>query len=235
MSFKIYKKLDQESVKEKKIITGEKLTDILFKINGERNSGTNFLAQLLDKNDIPIYVQKRDKNFIEHYKHGIPDNSVKQLNNTVIDIFIFRELTSWLKSMFINHYELKVIESFKNFLTQKQYSNNYWKDNKTKDILNMGENGKTIFEIRYYKYNAIVEYKNNNKNVIFISLGFIQNKNNCENFLKSINEKYNLKRVDFICEILKHTKINKNIKNRDYNIDINEYIDIINNHKNNEI
>ena len=34
---------------------------VLFKINGERNSGTNFIANILEKNNLPVYVQGKTK------------------------------------------------------------------------------------------------------------------------------------------------------------------------------
>ena len=34
---------------------------MLFKINGERNSGTNFLTKLLISNKFPVYVQEKKK------------------------------------------------------------------------------------------------------------------------------------------------------------------------------
>ena len=34
----------------------------LLKINGERNSGTNFLYEILDKNKFPVYSSKRQTN-----------------------------------------------------------------------------------------------------------------------------------------------------------------------------
>ena len=57
---------------------------MLFKINGERNSGTNFLAILLQKNFGKVYSQKIENNICYHWKHGIPDNSVK--NNATFNV-----------------------------------------------------------------------------------------------------------------------------------------------------
>jgi hypothetical protein len=78
--------------------------------------------------------------------------------------------------------------SFDDFLIKRQYSNeNFLLDYKTKDYLNKDNNDKTIFEIRYYKFNKIYEYKNDNKDVTFVNLSFLQKDNeNVLNFLKEI-------------------------------------------------
>ena len=81
---------------------------VLFKINGERNSGTNFLTQILEINKFPHYVTKINKRVITHWKHGVPNDDCKKLDEKVVDIFIFRNLDTWLISMFKNPYELKM-------------------------------------------------------------------------------------------------------------------------------
>ena len=95
---------------------------MLFKINGERNSGTNFLDRLLRINDFPTYVHEYKNNICYYWKHGIPDETIKNKNERVIDIFIFRNLNSWLVSFWKNPYHLKSINEYENFLTEKQVS-----------------------------------------------------------------------------------------------------------------
>jgi hypothetical protein len=81
-----------------------------------------------------------------------------------------------------------------------------------------------------------MEYKKHNKDAILVNLSFIQNDKNLLQFLDFLSKKYILKlNVDnYICDI-KHTKDTSNKKNRTYNLHINEYEDIINSNKNNEI
>jgi len=67
---------------------------VLFKINGERNSGTNFLFKIMSKNGFPVYEHTIIGRKINHWKHGVPNNSYKQLNERVIDIFIFNKIKS---------------------------------------------------------------------------------------------------------------------------------------------
>lgn len=212
---------------------------VLFKINGERNSGTNFLDNILSKNGFPVYSHKAEGNIIYHWKHGIPSNDYKNLNEKVIDLFIFRNLDDWLISMYKNNYHLEKFELFKDFLTEKQIPceqiNEPNLDYRTNDCVNKDDN-KTIFQIREHKFNKIMEYKNNNKDVILVNLSFIQDEKNLSEFLDFLCEKYipNLKNNNYILS-LNHRKDGSNVKNRTYNINIDEYRDIIISNKNVEI
>ena len=210
---------------------------VLFKINGERNSGTNFLASVLNNNKFPIYDQIIKENIVYHWKHSVPSNDYKKLNEKVVDLFIFRNLNDWLISTHANNYHLTEIELFKDFLKNSQISNeNYLLDYRTNECLNKDDNNKTIFQIREYKFNKIMEYRKNNEDVILINLSFIQNEQNLSNFLDFLSEKYmpNLKVNNYKLSI-NHTKDESNVKNRKYNTNIDEYKDIINSNKNIEI
>lgn len=210
---------------------------VIFKINGERNSGTNFLDLLLQKNGIKTHVDKKEKNIIYHWKHGVPDNSIKNIDERVIDIFIFRKLNSWLVSMFHTPYELKKKDDFKDFLTSPQeIIPTESLDFRTMDIFNKDDEGKTIFEIRYYKYNEIMNYVKNNKDVVLVNLEYIQTKSQCCHFLGKLIKKYNLNRTIYCVHIKKHTKRKKETrKNINYNLDTDKFQDIIDKYKNNEI
>jgi hypothetical protein len=216
----------------------ELYVNMIFKINGERNSGTNFLEQLLKNNDLNTYVNEVTDNTMYYWKHGVPDNTYRKRHRRVADIFIFRRLNSWLVSMFYSPYEMFRKGSFDSFLTTPQQilpSNTV--DFRTKKIFNEDDNGKTIFEIRYYKYNKIMEYKRQNKNVILVSLEYLQDEKNCEIFLKKLCEKYFLGRenYNFIPRVYSHTKIHKKMKNNSYPINAKDYQDTINLYKNEEI
>lgn len=210
---------------------------VLFKINGERNSGTNFLDEILKINNFPTYVQKIKNNIVYHWKHGVPSEDYKELNEKVVDLFIFRNLEDWLISFSINNYHLKNHNNFNDFLTLPQISNeNILLDYRTNECLNKDDNGKTVFQIREYKFNKIMEYKKNNKDVILVNLSFIQNPKNLSQFLGFLSDKYipKLKINNYINNI-QHTKEGSNKQNRTYNININEYRDIIDSNKNHEI
>lgn len=209
---------------------------MLFKVYGERNSGTEFIVKLLRANHLLVLDHVLFQKDVLYWKHGVPDPSVKNITTRVVDIFIFRELHGWLRSMYKNPYELiKYNTSFQNFLMIQQMSNNYWIDAKTRKSINIDDNGKTIFEIRYHKYNSIVNYKNTNKDVVFVNLSYIQNPANCEVFLRALNEKYELNITKFVCSIDTHTKANIPDKNRVYDINEMGCTDIIESRKNREI
>jgi hypothetical protein len=210
---------------------------VLFKINGERNSGTNFLSHILNKNGFPVYIHKSENNITYHWKHGIPSDDYKNLDEKVVDLFIFRNIDDWLMYTYKNFYELKEFNLFEDFLKHPQTScEKKFLDYRTNRCLNEDDNNKTIFQIREYKFNKIMEYKNRNKDVILINLSFIQNEKNLSQFLDFLSEKYmpNLKVNSYILSI-NHTKDNSKDKNRNYDINIDEYKDIIDSNKNLEI
>lgn len=238
---------------------------VLFKINGERNSGTNFLHRILELNGFPVYNSERTRkivqrcprhkcnairnknidvynNVIRNWKHGVPMDRYKQLDTTsvdpkVVDIFIFRELESWLVSMFKNPYELvkSFDDDFKQFLEQKHFSTNYWMDFYTNKSVNISDDNKSIFEIRKYKFDKIQEYQKKHKDVIFVNLSYVQNEENLQNFLNTLRDKYLPHDTKNYILSIPHTKNKTNVKNVSYNINIADYKDIINLHKNNDL
>lgn len=81
---------------------------MIFKIYGERNSGTNFLARLLKSNfgDKNVFVDHLDLNtsICYYWKHGYPDNQLTLKKDKIIEIFIVRDFYKWLVSMYYNPY-----------------------------------------------------------------------------------------------------------------------------------
>jgi hypothetical protein len=210
---------------------------VLFKINGERNSGTSFLTKILKINGFPIYVNEIQDNIIHHWKHSIPRPDVKTLDHRVIDLFIFRDLEEWLVSMYKNPYHINRISDFDTFLTAKHVSNDkFYVDYKTNKSPNIDDNGKTIFEIRYYKIQKIMEYAKHQKDVIFINLSFLQNETNLLQFLQQLDKVYfNKIKTEYVTKI-PHTKNNKLVGgNRSYDIDSTLFKPIIDKYKNEEI
>lgn len=198
---------------------------VLFTINGERNSGTNFLYKLLKENGFPAfqggcdycsYLKKINWNKNVIWKHAVPRDEYKELDERVIDIFIFRELNGWLKSMFCMPYELSDWRTrsdkrnFNIFLKKKHFSNIVLLSG-----LNIDDNNKTIFEIRYYKFNEIISYKEKNKDIVFVNLSYLQNDDNANFFLQTLQEKYmkNMKHNKLYITTFPHTKTSSNLKN----------------------
>ena len=163
------------------------------------------------ENNFPVYSQKIIGKSVYHWKHGVPSIDYKEIDENVVDLFIFRNLENWLISFSKNHYHLKKYNNFKDFLILPQITNEtQLVDYRTKKTLNDDDNGKTIFQIREYKFNKIMEYKNNNKDVILVNLSFIQNETNLSKFLDYLSNKYikRLKVNNYILNI-KHTKNKK--------------------------
>ena len=96
-----------------------------FKIYGERNSGTNFLKRLIEKNFGNTYGNHDGNKVINKkyffWKHDVPRNYTKnnKENKLVVKIFIVRNLNKWLVSMFHNPYHLKRHPDFDSFLLNK--------------------------------------------------------------------------------------------------------------------
>jgi uncharacterized protein (DUF1810 family) len=195
---------------------------MIFKINGERNSGTTFLMQLLQANfgQDKVYDQHQIKDTWYYWKHGVPDPSVKKMDARVVDVFIFRDLAGWLRSMFHNPYELEKLDDFQAFLTHKQTKiNTIYKNHRTNGSLNEDDLNKTIFEIRYHKYQASLSYFQANKDVVFVNLAYLQNPHTCSLFLDKLAQTYDLKQASWVTS-LPHTKTNMlHICNRQYEIE----------------
>lgn len=209
----------------------------IFRIYGERNSGTNFLEQLFIKNNFTIDKTMTKEDYIKNdnkyiWKHDIPCKKDKN----IVDIFIFRNLEEWLVSMFNNSYHLERKDNFEDFLIKPQIietGKNAVINPKTNNYINISDKDKTIFEIRYYKYNEIIKYKNNNQNVIFVNLTYLQN--NTYSFLNYLNLRFMINNKQLITHI-PHTKDSNYIeKNRKYDININDYMSIINKYKDENI
>ena len=215
----------------------------LIRIYGERNSGTNFLHQLMKNNfDTTNYMRNScdkhyspqdDKRLTTHEE----DILKNQENKTIVKIFIFRKLEHWLVSMFHNPYCIHFTcnHTFTNFLNEPLSIKN--KQHISPIRYNSYDEGHTIFEVRYHKYQRIKEYCEQNENVVLVSLEYLQNDDNCIHFLKELNTRYNFnKKEDEFKLVEKHTK-NRNIplKNRTYKINHEDYQSEIDKHKNIEI
>lgn len=130
-----------------------------YKILGERNSGTNYLEQLLHSN----FNINRLNNFNSKHFFGLSEYSgIKDeiLNNTLF-IGVVRDPFTWINSMYKNPYHLP--ESLK--ATQQGFLNNEWYsifDNGTeiqhdRNIYNTEKRYKNIFELRKLKLKFLVE------------------------------------------------------------------------------
>ena len=180
----------------------------MYKVYGERNSGTNFITQLL-KINFDITLSQNE------WKHAIPTSKTDS-----IDFIIVRELPHWLSSMYVSPYHMTRRDNFTSFLTLPQ------------KMVDGGESmlddNKTIFDIRYSKYKGMLQHFNTNKNVCIVKLDYIQNDANCLHFLKSVNSVYKLNKKTPYITTIPHTKDKSNCKNRKLKVNASDYLSIIN-------
>jgi len=150
--------------------------------------------------------------------------------------------------MYKNSYFLEKSDSltFEDFLTRNQKSCFKYKHEieaqyyiySDKELFSQ-DTGKTIFEIRYSKIKSFLDFYNRHKDVILVSLEYLQNKENCRKFVEDLNIRYDLNIKNVISSIEQHTKRSKlvGVKNRIYeDVKITGNIrEIINKHRNVEI
>lgn len=159
-----------------------------YTLYGERNSGTNWIQQLMSKN---FYVEP----LFSYWKHGYP----KKVDNTFY-IIVIRNLESWLNSTYNRPYHMKKRSSFHDFVTKPVISKNPL------------EKGKNLFDIRYSKYLEYIEFLEQNGGVM-VSLKFLQN--NTEKCINIIAKQFSLKQKSFD-KCPEHTKTGQKQKNSKY-------------------
>ncbi len=187
---------------------------MIFKIWGERNSGTTYLETLIKLNFPENYAPT------ECWKHS---SDYKKYDDEV-NIFIVRNLHDWLVSMYNNPYHMIPCDTFEEFLTIKQ------KNTKEEKYI-LYDTDNTIFDIRYHKISHIFNYCDMHSSIL-INLTYLQN--NTEGVLKQINDNFKLNKTSYITTV-PHTKTEELIQNRTYNIKVHEYSHIIDKYKNDEI
>lgn len=200
-----------------------------IKIFGERNSGTNFLRQLINNNIIKVELCSDFYKDKTGWKHGYPKLNFSEMDDTLF-IFIIRDLEPWLKSMFKKPYHLKEVKGINNFIRKKLKSKDERKDHNVN--IDKDETNLTIFELRYKKINSYLNTFNNVKNAIIINLEDIQ-KDYGEKFINTIASEYKLLKTNEFKPILTHTKTKKNEQNKKIDLFINS--DILNKKKNKKI
>ena len=132
------------------------------------------------------------------WKHGFPRSHIELQSPKTLKVFIVRDLKKWLTSMYDRpYYLLKTWNNFKEFLATKHKSNVGIETAKVINVfngkeLNYTDINKNIFEIRYQKLRSYFEFTKTHDNCVFVKLEYIQNKDNCKNFIKALNIKYDL-------------------------------------------
>ena len=204
-----------------------------IKLFGERNSGTNFITQLLTQNIKGVDLCSGIYNGGTGWKHGAPKlNLFKNIKNTLF-IFIIRDLEPWLKSMYVTPYHLIKSTTINSFLTNKIKIAEKRPHHDV--IINPHESNKTIFELRYYKITKMAEAFSKVPNAIVINLEDLQ-ADGGETFINEIRRRYFLGAANGFIPITKHTKTKEiNKHTRDIDIDIHMYDQVIKRQKNDSI
>lgn len=179
------------------------------KIYGERNTGTNYVEQLIKQNlRCKIYKFDPIKN-PSGWKHGTPKIDYFNHEKTLF-IVMERNLEGWLNSMYHKPYHMKKLKTFEDFLSKPivakesdWYIYKYMKKN---------EEGKSIFDIRYWKYQEFQKLKN--YNTIYINLSYLQK--NPFLLIKTISKEYSIARKGPFRDINHHSK-STSIKSRNGN------------------
>lgn len=191
-------------------------------VNGERNSGTTFLATLLREHGLLVFDGLCIYNLQLLWKHDFPSPALKFIGKSVINFFIIRDLDSWLVTTYHKPHHLlcSQYQPFYGFLYEKHYPRTGPDEAlsiETFKPINHTDENKTIFEIRYEKIKAYLKYFNENDNVVIVKLSYLQNEKNCIHFMQEITKKYGLNITNFKGGIDVHTKSNeRNLKNIKY-------------------
>lgn len=185
-----------------------------IKIFGERNSGTNFLQNLIIKNVPRCKIYSSYYKGGSGWKHGIPKIKLfNNLNNTLF-IFIIRNLNDWIKSMYFNPYSYKKPCDINYFLNNKL---EIYEKRDDHDVNIYEYEKQNIIDLRYYKIKSYFNLYNKVNNALFINLTDLQNDN--KKFLLFLQDKYNIYIHKNIRHVNNHTKI-KNYKKQNKNYDI---------------
>jgi hypothetical protein len=190
-----------------------------IKIFGERNSGTNFLSQLIKNNVKEINILSSYYNGGSGWKHGFPKLELFDDINSTLFIFIIRDLNTWIKSMYFNNYHYIKPTNINDFINSKLHI----KDNRVDHDVNVNINeNDTLINLRNNKITNYLHFFKNVNNVMFINLEDLQNNN--KKFLKFLRNIYKLEITKYR-PVLKHTKNKKNKKNRSYDLTIPKVIE----------
>jgi len=185
-----------------------------IKIYGERNSGTIYLEKLLNANINHVKIHSGRYDGGTGWKHGFPKIHYFKPKQTLF-IFIIRDVESWLKSMFKQPYHYHIRKDIYNFINRPLLI----KENRLDHDVNrtVFERGK-ILDIRYRKIIAYQHFFRRIPHGIIISLKYLQE--NYTTFLELLRDEYKINVNEEIKNITRHTKNNRNIKNRDHNVEL---------------
>lgn len=178
-----------------------------FKIFGERNTGTNYIMQLIKKNIPDLEYMAKP------WKHSCSLNG--KGDDDTLYIFTFRSLDAWLKSMYNSPYHINKKDNFLKFI-----STNLWNpDEGSSKCKFIKEDYNNIFELRYDKFIKSIETSKKVNNYILVNLTNLQ-KQGGKKLIDIIYEKFR-KDINYnFIDITKHTKCKKNVNDINYSDNI---------------
>jgi hypothetical protein len=164
------------------------------------------------------------------WKHGTPTKEINLIGDKVIKLFIIRPINEWLLSMYHNpRHLIRETCCFNCFLTREQLSTSIpggpceMIDYKTKKTINYSDKGKTIFDIRNSRIRSYFKFIEDEKNIVFVNLHYLQNKDNCLHFIEELNKKYDFGIQNIVTEISHHIETGElNCKKKTYDIKLSE-------------
>lgn len=183
-----------------------------IKIFGERNSGTNFLSQLIKKNVKNIKLFGGCYLNITGWKHGFPRLNLFNNIDEVLFIFIIRDLESWLISMYNNPYSYESPPTIEEFVSKDLIINDKRKNH---DVNINKDERQNVIRLRYSKFRSYMKVFEQVPNAMFINLKDLQDNN--DKFLRFLKLNYQLKIEEATVKVQKHTKVpGSTICNRTY-------------------
>lgn len=129
-----------------------------FLIYGERNSGTNYLKELLETNYNANYLNYKhnDNKFIldNTWKHCLINYENYNYIDNVFCFVISREIYPWLQSMYKKPYFITKSNNFSEFISEKYFKLNHEVDNYEIDLYNRESfiNIIDCYNQKYYNY-----------------------------------------------------------------------------------
>jgi len=185
-----------------------------------------------------VEVLNEKNNNVRQWKHIIPGKA----EPGVVDVFIVRDLWKWLVSFHKTQWHIQPVTDFAQFLTTKHHilttNSRYGRpmpiqyDSTTGTIVNINDENKTIFEIRYEPMQRLRNFIRINKLYAVVKLDYLQeNESNVHAFVDTFQKRF----LPGTHSIFQNYSQYLGIRTREYNLCIKHCVDKINQQQNNEL
>lgn len=186
------------------------MTVKIIKVYGERNSGTNYITQLLLNNLVGIEIPPSLINRGTGWKHGEPQPKLFNKKNTLF-VCVVRDIEGWLNAMYHRPYHLNKVKGFNNFICDRNINKDCRLDDDPFEV------NKNLFELRYSKWNSYVMLGKNGYKTVLVNLSFAQ-KNHGRPLVKIISRRFKIRRKKTFIPVKHHTKTGKDRQNEVYKV-----------------